>query len=256
MDGGARRGRQNEQQVHTSSTGRYALTDTPQTERIPGTAGNDRYRGSTLTPVSSASRGASASASYTTYYQEPTAAFNTTGMPTGGMNYGADYGSDTRQQNSTFSNYTSASVMYNVAQPSAAQGPVYDSPAFTARQAPGALQIMTPEVASTYFGAEPSNSSSHGSVQQPNVYQQTSGLGFSSSMPGMTSIPQAPASADVSMTEDPDHAERALEERWINYKRQMASVFQDISSGALQHAAETLSTVTSWLLSQVSDLGE
>lgn len=143
--------------------------------------------------------------------------------------------------------------MYNVAQPNAAQGQVYDNQAFASRQPPGGLQIMTPEVASTYFGTETPNSSSHGSVQQPNVYQQTSGLGFPSSMPAMTPMQQAPASADVSMNEEAEYDESV--ERWVNYKRQIGSVFQDISNGALQSAADTLSTLSTWLLGQVVDLG-
>lgn len=257
MDGGAHRGRQNEPQVHTSSAGRYALTSTSQPTRVSGSTGNGRYRHSALTPVSSASRGASGPGSYSAYDQEPTIPFNATGMSTGGINYGADYNPDTRQQASGFSNYTSAPVMYNVAQPTAAQASVYDSSAFSTRQAPGGLQILTPEVASTYFGAEATNPAAHGSVQ-PNIYQQSSGLGFPSSMSGMTSMPQAPTGADVSMTEDPDQAEtaRELEQRWLNYRRQIASVFQDISNGALQNASETLITVTTWLLTQAADLGE
>lgn len=255
MDGGARRGRQHESQTHPSSATRFSLTDPIHTGRMGANTGNDRYRASALTPVSAAPR-ASGSGSYSPYYQEPTSTFNTTGLPSASMGYGTEYGSDTRQQTPGFSNYSSAPVMYNVAQPPAAQPQVYDSPAFTSRQAPSGLQLMTPDVASTYFGAETTNPSSHGSVQQPGVYQQTAGLGFSNSMSGMNQMQQQPpVSADVSMTEDPDYGDSALEERWINYKRQMAAVFLDISNGALQPASETLKTISTWLLTQVTDLG-
>jgi hypothetical protein len=145
--------------------------------------------------------------------------------------------------------------MYNVGQPNAAQGQVYDSPAFSSRQAQGGLQMMTPEVASTYFPTETASSSPHGSVQQPNVYQQSSGLGFPTSMQGLPSAPPGSAGAEASVTEEPEFTDRALEERWLNYKSQLASVFEDVSNGALQSASETLSTISTWLLSQVTDLG-
>jgi hypothetical protein len=68
-------------------------------------------------------------------------------------------------------------------------------------------------------------------------------------------MPQATASADVSMTEDHEYAEGALEEKWVSYQRQLGSIFQDIFNGSLESASETLLSVTSWLLSQVADLG-
>ncbi|KAH8174122.1 hypothetical protein LIA77_05541 [Sarocladium implicatum] len=255
MDGGGRRGRYYEPQVHASSSGKYAASSTPQTSRVPSSAENDRIRASALTPVSSTPRGSSGSGSYSTYYSEPVAAFSATGMPSTSLNYGTDYSSDARQQPASFSNYSSGPVMYNVAQPGAAQSQVYDGPAFASRSSASGIQIMTPDVASTYFGTGTPSSASQTSVPQPNVYQQASGIGFATSMPGMATMQHAPAGADVSMAEESEYVDNALEERWINYKRQMASVFQDIANGALQSAADTLSTVSTWLLSQVSDLG-
>ena len=77
----------------------------------------------------------------------------------------------------------------------------------------------------------------------------------SNSMSSVGAMPQATASADVSMTEDHEYAEGALEEKWVSYQRQLGSIFQDIFNGSLESASETLLSVTSWLLSQVADLG-
>ena len=249
MDGGGRRGRYYEPQAQSSSSGKYDSTSTSQTNRVGGNTDNHRLRPSALTSVSSAPRTSSG-------HYEPTAASAATGMSSTGLTYGTDYSPDTRLQSAGFSSYGPGTVMYNVAPPGAAQGQVYDSPAFASRPSAGGMQMMIPEVASTYFGTATPGSTSHSSVTHPNVYQQAPGIGFATSMPGMSTMQQAPASADVSMAEDPDYADNALEERWINYKRQMASVFQDIANGALQSAADTLSTVSNWLLSQVSDLGK
>lgn len=48
------------------------------------------------------------------------------------------------------------------------------------------------------------------------------------SMSSESAMPQATNTADVSMTEDHDYAEGALEEKWVSYQRQLASIFQEI----------------------------
>lgn len=47
-------------------------------------------------------------------------------------------------------------------------------------------------------------------------------------MSSESAMPQATNTADVSMTEDHDYAEGALEEKWVSYQRQLASIFQEI----------------------------
>ncbi|EXM13041.1 hypothetical protein FoTM2_017193 [Fusarium oxysporum f. sp. vasinfectum] len=71
----------------------------------------------------------------------------------------------------------------------------------------------------------------------------------------MSTLPQTENAANVSMTDDHNYAEGALEEKWVRYQRQLGSMFQDIVNGSLESASETLLSVTSWLLSQVADLG-
>ncbi|KAM0558463.1 hypothetical protein ACHAPJ_004653 [Fusarium lateritium] len=183
-------------------------------------------------------------------------------MPGTAIAYGSEYGQDSRQQSQSFGGYgAAATMMYNVAQPSA-QNPVYDAQQFSSRQ-PAAMQMMTPDVASTYFGSETGSSggpslqhSAQGASGSANVYQQSNALNYASnSMSSVSAMPQATASADVSMTDDHDYAEGALEEKWVSYQRQLATIFQEIVSGSLESASETLLSVTSWLLSQVADLG-
>ncbi|ENH75625.1 hypothetical protein FOC1_g10001819, partial [Fusarium oxysporum f. sp. cubense race 1] len=48
------------------------------------------------------------------------------------------------------------------------------------------------------------------------------------SMSSESAMPQATNTADVSMTEDHGYAEGALEEKWVSYQRQLASIFQEI----------------------------
>ena len=80
-------------------------------------------------------------------------------------------------------------------------------------------------------------------------------MGYSSNMPSGSAVHQTPGSADVSMAEEADYSDGALEEKWINYQRQLATVFQDVSRGSLHSASETVLTISNWLLSQVADLG-
>jgi hypothetical protein len=177
------------------------------------------------------------------------------------MAYGSEYGQDSRQQPQSFGGYnTAATMMYNVAQPGA-QNPVYDAQQFGSRQ-PAAMQMMTPDVASTYFGSETGSTggpglqqSAQGSSGSANVYQQSNAMNYASNMSSVGAMPQATASADVSMAEDHEYPDGALEEKWVNYQRQLGTIFQEIMNGSLESASETLLSVTSWLLSQVADLG-
>ncbi|KAK2667802.1 hypothetical protein RAB80_016993 [Fusarium oxysporum f. sp. vasinfectum] len=111
--------------------------------------------------------------------------------------------------------------MYNVGQPST-QKTVYDAQQFSSRQ-PAAMQMMPPDIASRYFGSE-TGASAGPSPQQPaqgssgsaNVYQQSNAMNYvSNSMSSESAMPQATNTADVSMTEDHDYAEGALEEKWV-----------------------------------------
>ncbi|KAG7408915.1 hypothetical protein Forpi1262_v017947 [Fusarium oxysporum f. sp. raphani] len=182
-------------------------------------------------------------------------------MPGTAIAYGSEYGHDSRRTQGFGDYSTAATAMYNVGQPST-QKTVYDAQQFSSRQ-PAAMQMMPPDIASRYFGSE-TGASAGPSPQQPaqgsrgsaNVYQQSNAMNYASnSMSSESAMPQATNTADVSMTEDHDYAEGALEEKWVSYQRQLASIFQEIVNGSLESASETLLSLTSWLLSQVADLG-
>ncbi|KAG7408154.1 hypothetical protein Forpe1208_v012049 [Fusarium oxysporum f. sp. rapae] len=179
-------------------------------------------------------------------------------MPGTAIAYGSESGHDSRQTQGFGGYSTAATMMYNVGQPSTQN----DAQQFSSRQ-PATMQMMPPDVASSYFGSE-SEASAGSSLQQPaqgssgsaNVYQQRNDMNdASNSMYSVRAMRQAKSTADVSMRDDHDYAEGALEEKWVSYQRQLGSIFQEIVNGSLESASETLLSVTSWLLSQVADLG-
>ncbi|KNB15863.1 hypothetical protein FOXG_14215 [Fusarium oxysporum f. sp. lycopersici 4287] len=192
---------------------------------------------------SSSGRGMAATDSCSTYYSEPIVSFSTSNVPVTAIAYDSEYGLDCRQKQG-FGGYSiAATMMYNVGQPT--------------------MQLMPPDVASSYFGAE-TGASAGPSLQQPaqgssgsaNVYQQSNAMDDSSnSMYSVRAMPQTTSTADVSMTDDHDYGEGALEEKWVSYQRQLGRIFQEIVNGSLESASEKLLSVTSWLLSQVADLG-
>ncbi|KAF4990002.1 hypothetical protein FGRMN_8776 [Fusarium graminum] len=262
MDDSNRMRRQNEPPVHSNPNQRYSLHDPSQQRRSLAGVSNDRYRPASLANPPPSGRGMGGAGNYSSYYSEPSASFSAASMAGTAIAYGSEYGQDSRQQPQSFSGYGPATtMMYNVGQPGA-QNTVYDAQQFSSRQ-PAAMQMMTPDVASTYFGSETGNSggpsmqqSTHGSSGSANVYQQSNAMSYASnSMSSVSAMPQATASADVSMTEEHEYGEGALEEKWVSYQRQLGSIFQEIVNGSLESASETLLSVTSWLLSQVADLG-
>jgi hypothetical protein len=93
--------------------------------------------------------------------------------------------------------------------------------------------------------------------QQQHLRQPSSALSCSYSMQPSVGVPGQEAAENVDhwAREQPDYSETALEEKWISYQRQLGTVFQNITNGALESASETLLTISDWLLSQVLDLG-
>lgn len=206
---------------------------------------------------------------YSSYYQEPQSAFSAPNMSATAMTYGADYGSDTRGQNQSFGNYNAGMMMYNVPQPNT-QTPVYDTQPFTQRQQQTSMSMMAPDVASTYFGSEAGGAApsslqhaGQGSGAASGEYQQQGGhMNYSGSMSSVNSMQQqqqqqqqGAAGANSAASEGHDYRDAALEEKWLNYQRQLGTVFQDVKNGSLESASETLLALSSWLLTQVTDLG-
>ncbi|KAG4264207.1 hypothetical protein BFJ72_g15304 [Fusarium proliferatum] len=261
MDDSNRMRSRNESPAHSNPNQRYSLNDPSQQRRSLAGISNDRYSPASLAGPSSSGRGMGAPGNHSNYYPEPSASFSTANMPGKAIAYSPEYGHDSRQTQGFGGYSTATTMMYNVGQ-TIAQITVYDAQQSSSRQ-PAAMQMMPPDVASSYFESE-TGASAGPSLQQPaqgssgsaNSYQQSNAMNYASnSMSSVSAMPQATNTADVSMTDDHDYAEGALEEKWISYQRQLGSIFQGIVNGSLESASETLLSVTSWLLSQVADLG-
>lgn len=253
MDNPNQHRRQNDPPTHHAPAQRYS---------VQGSVGgpSERYRTAPLAS-SSTPRGLGGAPTYSTYYQEPAAAFsNPTNMPTTAMAYGSEYGADSRPQTQGFGGYNTGMMMYNVPQPNT-QTPVYDAQQFGQRQQ-AAMQMMAPDVTSTYFNPEAGSAaaasmqhSGQGSSASAGVYQQGQSMSYAGNMPATGAMQQTSGAADSAMGEGQDYATSGLQEKWQNYQRQLGSVFQDISSVSLERAAETLLNISGWLLTQVAELG-
>jgi hypothetical protein len=122
---------------------------------------------------------------------------------------------------------------------------------------------MTPDVALTYFGSETGHSGgpstqqlAHSSSGFANGYEQRKAIKYaSSSISSVSAEPQAESSDDISVTDDHQNGEGVLKKNWVEYQRQLGSIFQEIVDGDLESASDTLLSITSWLLSQVVKLG-
>jgi hypothetical protein len=207
-------------------------------------------------------------AGYSGYYQDTSATgFPATAMPQGAMSYHqstADYGQpDSRQAQSFGGTYTPA-MMYNVQQTGGPQSAaVYDaSQQFPSRQTAG-LPMMSTDVTAPYFSSEPTNAAATSGLQAqtassstPQVYQQPGLHGYSTGgMPaigGMAS--QTTPAADVRM-EDQYPAAEGLDEAYVDYQSALKQIFQNIRSGVLATASESLLGISNWLLGHVVDLG-
>lgn len=273
MDDNRGQRRQNEPPIYSAPSSRHhqTLHDQSQQRRpFPGAQG-ERFRPAPLnTSPSGASRGIGGSGGYNGYYQDTSATgFPAAAMPQGAMSYHhstADYGQpDSRQTQSFGSTYNPAAMMYNVQQTGGPQSAaVYDaSQQFSSRQAAG-LPMMTTDVTGPYFSSEPTNAAATSSLQSqtassstPQVYQQPSLHGYStSSIPALGGMAtQSTPATDARMEEEYTAAAAGLDDAYASYQSALKEIFQNIRSGVLATASESLLGVSDWLLSHVSDLG-
>ncbi|KAL2135344.1 hypothetical protein VTI74DRAFT_8870 [Chaetomium olivicolor] len=271
MDDNRGQRRQNEPPIYSASSSRHhqSLHDQSQQRRPFAGAQSERFRPAPLTTSpSGAPRGMGGSTGYGGYYQDTSATgFPTTAMPQGAMSYHhstTDYGQpDSRQPQSFGGTYTPA-MMYNVQQTGGPQGAaVYDaSQQFSSRQAAG-LPMMSTDVTAPYFSSEPTNAAATSALQAqtassnaPQVYQQPGLHGYSTG--GMAAIggmaSQTTPATDVRM-EDEYPAAAGLDEAYASYQSALKEIFQNIRSGVLATASESLLSVSDWLLSHVVELG-
>ncbi|KAI0167029.1 hypothetical protein GGR52DRAFT_574993 [Hypoxylon sp. FL1284] len=255
----ARRRRLNEPPLNAPPSSRYPIHDPTNTQgRSYGASGSERYRAAPLNPSPSTPRGLGATATYSSYYQEPASAFSTT-IPQTAMPYQSEYGQDTRQTQG-FGTYNT-SMMYSVPQTSA-HSSVYDAnQQFPSRQ-PAAMQMMQTDVANPYFPSEPANTAAASSLQphassssSSSVYQQSPATqrgmihGYSSSEIAPTNSMAQPT---VEEQEYPQTSE--MGEAYEQYQTALREVFTNIKRGALSSASESLLNISDWLLSKVSEL--
>ncbi|EGU72285.1 hypothetical protein FOXB_17205 [Fusarium oxysporum f. sp. conglutinans Fo5176] len=135
MDDSNRMRRQNEPPAHSNPNQRYSLNDTSRQRRSLAENSNNRYRPASLAGPSSSGRA-----------------------------YGSEYGHDSRRTQGFGGYSTAATMMYNVGPPST-QNKVHDAQQFSSRQ-PAAMQMMPPDITSSYFGSK-AGTSAGPSLQQP-----------------------------------------------------------------------------------------
>ncbi|KAF6513072.1 hypothetical protein HZS61_007330 [Fusarium oxysporum f. sp. conglutinans] len=164
MDDSNRMRRQNEPPAHSNPNQRYSLNDTSRQRRSLAENSNNRYRPASLAGPSSSGRGMRVPGSYSSYYSELSASFSTANMPGTAIAYGSEYGHDSRRTQGFGGYSTAATMMYNVGPPST-QNKVHDAQQFSSRQ-PAAMQMMPPDITSSYFGSK-AGTSAGPSLQQP-----------------------------------------------------------------------------------------
>lgn len=264
MDESTRRRRHNEAPApisHTTSTSRYPMQQDPSQQRRSMAGGtSERYRPAPLNTSPQQPRGLPGSTSYSTYgYQEPVGAFAGQMTQTALPAYAADYSQDGRTSQN-FNAYNPAMMGYHIG--TGAQNNVYENQAFNQRQQTAA-QIIPAEVTTGYFSADPAAAQTAPTLQHATSSSATASAypppqvpNYSTSMSSAGGITQqASSSADVSMEEQEYPAGGGLEEKWMEYQAALRGVFQNIRSGILESASQSLLDVSNWLLSQVADLG-
>jgi hypothetical protein len=264
MDDNSRRRRPNESSIGNTSNPRYPGLDPDAQRRSYGGGGApDRYRPAPLNTSPHSSRSMGNTGAYSGYYQEPGTTFSAAAMPQNTLQYGSEYGQDTRQTQS-FAGYN-PSIMYNVPQ-TGTQSTVYDTTQqFPSRQ-PAGLPMMPTDVTSPYFAGEPSTAPSSSAIQPQAgsssaaaVYQQSPAdqrsmlQSYSSTMASMSGVAQT--SPDQVM-EDQDYTDSAeMGEAYQQYQSALREIFQNIRSGTLAAASVSLLNVSDWLLTKVTELG-
>lgn len=282
-------GRRYSQITETSSNSAKYASHSSQDDLLSDVSA-ERYRHGQL-GLSAPSRSlGSGSGSDSHYYSDPAAAFpGATNMSGSQFPYGSGYESSggTRQQTAGFGSYNTSMMMYSVPQANT-QTSIYNTssyaPSLASRNNPMAsssLLSATQDLGQPYFGADVgavSTSTSldqHPSHAQTNAYYQdisssfhyTGNEGVGNASPGtgtsgLTGVESFYQLADLgansaAMPESagPDKAAE-LQEKWQDYQRRLTNVFQDITEGSLERAADGLLSVSFWLLSRVEELGK
>lgn len=258
MDDNSRRRRQNEPPYSNSNSDPRFNTD--QTRSFSNTS--DRYRPAPITTSPAGGRGGATA--YSGYYSEPTSSFSGT-LPQNTMQYQATYPQDQRPQQN-FSTYSS-DIMYNVA-PQSQQSSVYEAPhQFQTRQ-PAAMQMLS-DVSAPYFPTDTTSAPGqpslqhHTSTSSSTGYQQPHQASPSDrgslipqtypssiTMGGMTQTGPELLAEEEFQGEGP-----GVEAAYTTYQTTLKEIFQNIISGKLSEASQSLLEISEWLLGHVGELG-
>lgn len=212
------------------------------------------------------------------------------------MSYGSGYdpsgsdGAGARQQQQTagFGSYNASMMMYSVPQTNT-QTSIYNTSQYATSlssrddpMASTALLSNQPNVNPSYFEAaevspgttslDPAATSTSTTAYYqgiPATFHYAAGAAPGSSgdsvsgTSGLTGAesfyhlddPAVDSSAAMAEISAPDRTAE-FEEKWKDYQRRLANVFQDITNGTLDRAADGLLGVSLWLLSRVEELGQ
>ncbi|KAG7105339.1 hypothetical protein HYQ44_016651 [Verticillium longisporum] len=259
MDDPNRVRRQGEPPMHPSTSTRYMQDPLQARRSVPG-GSVDRYNRpaplNTSPAQGRAMGGAGSYSAYSNYSEQVPGNFNAP-MAANTMHYQAGYGQDGRQQQS-FGGYNAMPMSYdNIA------GASYDPQSQFQRQPAGAPILPTDVPANSYFSNDPGSASTATNIAHApsgstpaSAYQTSSQVqSYSNNMSSVGAMSQSAPSADVSLEEQEYPAAGGLEDKWLEYQTALRGVFQSIRAGALEGASQSLLDVSSWLLSQVTDLG-
>ncbi|OAQ96181.1 hypothetical protein LLEC1_02811 [Akanthomyces lecanii] len=226
------------------------------------------------------------------YYSDPMSGFSgSTNLSAAQVSYGPGYdpsdnqGAGARQQQQTagFGSYNASMMMYSVPQASS-QPSIYNTsqyatslssrnnpmasasllsgqtdvnPAYfeTAEVSPGTTSLDHATTSAYYQGIPATFHYTEGTApgSSGDSASGTSGLAGAGNFYNLAE-PGVDSSAAMAETSGPDRTAE-FEEKWKDYQRRLANVFQDITDGTLDRAADGLLGVSVWLLSRVEELG-
>lgn len=238
---------------------------------------SDRFRPPPLQTSSSSGRGLGGSGAPGGYgyYNEGSSSTFSGALPTANpmQQYQSDYTPEhqqrqQQQQPQSFGSYN-PNIMYNVPQQTQ---PVYDAQQFQPRQ-PAAMQMLSDVPAPYNFPPEAANaaqpqqsvlhhqqvpSASSAVYGQQNPADRSSLLqGYPNNMGSMSGIPQNAPSVPPEIMEEqqPQYAPANMQQAYDSYHTTLKEIFQNIRSGILVDASQSLLQISEWLLTNVGELG-
>lgn len=293
MEGNGQSRRYSQITLNSSQGSRYGSLQSTSHNDLVSEVSEDRYRQGQLGLSASARSFSGGAGGDSSYYPDPTSTFSGgTSLSAAQLSYVPDYdsGGGTRQQTAEFGSYGANIMMYSVPQTNT-QTSLYNTSAYAPPLSSrhnnitsGPLPPSQQDVSQQYFGADVPGAAttlehaSSAAVAPASAYYQSispsfhynggggggTGTGTGGGASGLTGVESFSQLADLGannssvMSEPADrngsHAAE-FEEKWLDYQSRLAGVFQEITDGNLERAADGLLSVSFWLLSRVDGLG-